>query len=318
MRSRVPIRRPLLSVPLMLALTLCGCGTTRSTDTSRTATEQLLISDAVDRAVSDVNFRVLAGKKVYLDSQFLKVANPVDHQFADNQYLTSTLRQHLLASGCVLAEKREDADYVVEVRSGALGTDRHELLYGIPATNLGTLSPVPGVPAAIPEIPFAKRTSQRGVAKLAVFAYERETGEPVWQSGVSQYTSNSRNVWVLGIGPFQSGTIYRGTNFAGREIPNPLAEGHARSNEPVWVTKEARFQDDVVEQLASSPRDDVDAHPPVVAATPRPSAVSSAPPALPAPASSRPEVTAGFTQPEPQGRITGAQAAASPIGSHAE
>jgi hypothetical protein len=236
---------------LVLLSALAGCGTTRSTDTSRTATEQLLISDAVDRAVSDINFRVLAGRKVHLDPQFLKVANPVDHQFADNQYLTSTLRQHLLASGCVLEEKREDADFIVEVRSGALGTDRHELLYGIPATNLGALAPVPGVPTAIPEIPFAKRTSQRGVAKLAVFAYERATGEPVWQSGVSQYASNSRNVWVLGIGPFQSGTIFRGTNFAGRELPNPLAAHANDERGPVWVTKEARFGEEAAQRLAS-------------------------------------------------------------------
>ena len=33
-----------------------GCGTTRSSDTLRTATEQLLISDAVDRAIQSVNF----------------------------------------------------------------------------------------------------------------------------------------------------------------------------------------------------------------------------------------------------------------------
>ncbi|RIK71980.1 MAG: hypothetical protein DCC68_26890, partial [Planctomycetota bacterium] len=272
-----------------------------------------LISDAVDRAVSDINFRVLAGRRVFFDPQYLKVANA-----DDNQYLTSTLRQHLLSCGCVLAEKREDAEYIVEARSGAVGTDRHDLLYGLPATNLGSFAPVPGVPAAIPEIPLAKRTSQRGVAKLAVFAYERESGEPVWQSGVSQYTSNSRNVWVLGVGPFQSGTIYRGTNFAGREIPNPLAEGHAPSNDPVWVTKEARFQDDVVERLASSPHDRSDAHPPVAAATPRPSApptVSSAPPA---PAPSRPETTAGFTQPETQGRITGVQPGGPPIRGHGQ
>ncbi len=245
-------RRPQFGLLAALLLAgFAGCGTTRSTDTSRTATEQLLISDAVDRAVSEVNFRVLAGKKVYLDSQFLKVANPVDHQFADNQYLTSTLRQHLLASGCILSEKQDESEYIVEVRSGALGTDRHELLYGLPATNLGALAPVPGVPAAIPEIPLAKRTAQRGVAKLAVFAYERTSGEPVWQSGVSQYTSSSRNIWVFGIGPFQSGTIFRGTNFAGRELPNPLATDGGEHPHPVWVTKEARFNDDVIQRLAS-------------------------------------------------------------------
>jgi hypothetical protein len=281
---------------------LAGCGTTRSTDTSRTATEQLLISDAVDRAVSEINFRVLAGRKVYFDPQYLKVANA-----DDNQYLTSTLRQHLLASGCVLSEKREDAEYVVEARSGAVGTDRHDLLYGLPATNLGTISPVPGVPAAIPEIPFAKRTSQRGVAKLAVFAYERDSGEPIWQSGVSQYTSNSRNVWVLGVGPFQSGTIYRGTNFAGREIPNPLAENHIQSKEPVWVTKEARFRDDVIERLAATEIPALSV--PADLASTKPAAPST-PASATEPPASMPETPARYD--EPQGRITDAQATGQP------
>jgi hypothetical protein len=275
---------------------LAGCGTTRSTDTSRTATEQLLISDAVDRAVSVINFRVLAGRKVYFDPQYLKVANA-----DDNQYLTSTLRQHLLASGCILADKSDEAEYIVEARSGAIGTDRHELLYGIPATNLGTISPVPGVPAAIPEIPFAKRTSQRGVAKLAVFAYERQSGEPIWQSGVSQFTSNSRNVWVLGIGPFQSGTIFRGTNFAGREIPNPLAESHAQSKDPVWVTKEARFRDDAIGRLAET---DV---PALSAPADFASSKPAAKPAATSPATPRTEIPASYE--EPQARITGAKAA---------
>jgi len=289
----------LFAATLMAAF--AGCGTTRSTDTSRTATEQLLISDAVDRAVSEVNFRVLAGKKVYLDPQFLKVANPADHQFTDNQYLTSTLRQHLLASGCILAEKQDDSEYIVEVRSGAIGTDRHELLYGLPATNLGALAPVPGVPAAIPEIPFAKRTAQRGVAKLAVFAYERTSGEPVWQSGVSQYTSSSRNIWVLGIGPFQSGTIFRGTNFAGRELPNPLASGHGDQHQPVWVTKEARFRDDVIERLASHKSD----APIIPPATP--------PTALPSAVTPRAEMPAVYEQP-PQAKIVDVAPATAPKG----
>jgi hypothetical protein len=293
------VLRFLWCVPLVGLL--AGCGTTRSTDTSRTATEQLLISDAVDRAVSEINFRVLAGRNVYFDPQYLKVANA-----DDNQYLTSTLRQHLLASGCVLSEKREEAEFIVEARSGAIGTDRHELLYGIPATNLGTISPVPGVPAAIPEIPFAKRTSQRGVAKLAVFAYERQSGEPVWQSGVSQYTSNSRNVWVLGIGPFQSGTIFRGTNFAGREIPNPLAESHSPSKDPVWVTKEARFRDDVIGRLAETDVPALSA--PADLASTKTDAKASA--TQPPHATPRAEIPARYD--EPQARITGAQPAGQP------
>jgi len=52
----------LLSI-LLLAATWAGCGTTRFTDTARTATEQLLITDSIDRAVSRLDFRSLAGKR---------------------------------------------------------------------------------------------------------------------------------------------------------------------------------------------------------------------------------------------------------------
>ena len=45
--------RSLFNLAALLATALAGCGTTRSTDTGRTATEQLLISDAIDRAVHE-------------------------------------------------------------------------------------------------------------------------------------------------------------------------------------------------------------------------------------------------------------------------
>jgi hypothetical protein len=278
-------RRPSHLISFGLALTLAGCGTTRWTDTSRTGTEQLLLSDAVDRAVSEVNFRVLAGKTVYFDQQFLKLTNPV-YNFDDNHYLISSLRQQLLACGCTLKEKKEDAEFVVEARAGAIGTDRHDLLYGLPATNLPSLAPIPGMPSAIPEIPLAKRTAQRGVAKIAVYAYHRDSGRAVWQSGVNQVASDAKNTWVFGIGPFQSGSIFRGTAFAGRELSNPLArsDGDGRDSRPVWTTKEAFFEDPTRAQMAQ--RDLVVAPPPLAPTTPQPAA---APPAKESPAKVPPE-----------------------------
>ena len=190
---------------------LAGCGTTRSTDTARTATEQLLISDAIDRAVQTVNVQSLSGQTVYLDDSRLG-------DVIDRNYLVSTLRQHLLASGCQLRAERDQADFVVEARAGAVGTDRNDLLFGIPSMNVPQILPVQPMPAAIPEVPFAKRRDQRGIAKIAVFAYHRETGMPVWQSGIAHQESSANDVWILGAGPFQRGTIYEGTEFAGKAL----------------------------------------------------------------------------------------------------
>jgi hypothetical protein len=193
----------------MVLPVLIGCGTTRSTDTMRTATEQLLISDAIDRAVQEVDFRPLSGQTVYLDSSMLE-------DVTDRNYLVSTVRQHLLASGCTLRNERDEADFIVEARAGAVGTDRNDLLFGIPATNVPQILPLQGMPAAIPEVPLAKRRDQRGIAKISMFAYHRESGHPVWQSGLAVRESSSNDVWVFGAGPFEHGTLHKSTMVVAR------------------------------------------------------------------------------------------------------
>jgi hypothetical protein len=193
------------------ALAAAGCGSTRTSNTMRTATEQMLISDAIDRTVDTIDFTPLAAQSVYFDDSKLT-------DVVDKGYLVSSLRQHMLASGCVLKDNRDEADYIVEPRAGAVGTDNHDLLFGVPALQLPQVPAATTVPAAIPEIPFAKRRDQRGVAKIAVFAYRRDSGEPVWQSGIVVNTSTANDIWVFGAGPFQRGTIYDRPQFAGKVI----------------------------------------------------------------------------------------------------
>jgi hypothetical protein len=219
---------------IILLLAATGCGTSKWTDTGRSATEQLLITDAMDRAVSDLEFRALAGKTVFVDSTALK-------KITDCEYLISCLRQHMLASGCVVKDDKNDADYIVEVRAGAVGTDRHDLLYGVPSVSIPTVVPVSGIPSQIPEIPIIKKTDQRAVVKLSLFAYNQKTGRPVWQSGAVPQESNAKAVWVLGAGPFQRGSIYDGTEFAGNKLNMPLVDIYKSSENHVSVADEAYF-----------------------------------------------------------------------------
>jgi len=237
---------------ILVGLACVGCGTTKWTDTTRTATEQLLLSDSMERAVSRIDFRSIAGKKVYLDT------TPIAST-TDNAYLASLIRQHMLASGAILKEKREEADYIVELRAGAVGTDRHDLLFGVPALTL-PVAPVPGVPSQIPEIPLVKRTDQRAVSKISVFVYNRSTGRIVWQSGVIPEESRAKAVWFLGAGPFQRGSIYNGTKFAGDRLNIPLIDLNAAlgsERSPVSVAEEAYFvepraNDSLAEKLGNS------------------------------------------------------------------
>ncbi len=213
--DRVPARALTWLPALALALVV-GCGTTRVTNTQRAATEQLLVSNAIDQSVSQLDFRALAGKPIFFDAQYLAPG-------ADHGYVVSSLRQQLLASGCLLQESRAEATYVVEARSGGIGTDQYSLLFGVPQMNVPSV--MPGQPSLIPEIPLAKKTDQKGVAKIAVFAYNRRTGRPVWQSGVVQAEGTSKDTWVLGAGPFRRGTLGEATDIAGAQVSIPLLSG---------------------------------------------------------------------------------------------
>jgi hypothetical protein len=228
-RTAIRLQSTLACTALLFGLA-AGCGTTRMTDTQRTATEQLLVSKAIDQAVMEVDFSELTGKPVFFDTQYLDGA-------VDRGYLVSSLRQQLLFRGCLLQEDRNKATYVVEVRSGGIGTDRHALLVGIPQMNVPAF--MPGQPSQIPEIPLAKKTDQEGVAKLAIFAYNRLTGQLVWQSGVVKATSTSKDTWVFGAGPFQQGSIRSGTELAGEPLPRLFEKGDATGEVAPAVAKGA-------------------------------------------------------------------------------
>lgn len=196
----------------LLVFLATGCGTTKMTDSPRAATEMLLVSQAVDYAVAKIDFSPLSGQAVFLDTSAL------EKDVVDKGYLISLVRQQLLAHGALLQEERPRALYVVELRAGAVGTDRHSVMVGTPAVSLPSV--VPGIPTSIPEIALMKKNDQRGVAKIGVFAYNRVTGRAVWQSGSVESTSRIKDTWVFGAGPFTRGTIRQGAELAGEPIPN--------------------------------------------------------------------------------------------------
>ena len=209
MRPRLIVRR---ISGLVLALLLAGCGTTKMTDTPRSATEMLLVSQAVDYAVARIDFAPLKGQPVYLD------VTPLDAGVVDKGYLVSSVRQQLLAHGALIQEDKWRATYVVELRAGAVGTDRHSVMLGTPAVSLPSV--VPGIPTSVPEIALMKKSDQRGVAKIGVFAYNRITGRAVWQSGTVESSSQLKDTWVFGAGPFTRGTIRQRPEIAGEPLPD--------------------------------------------------------------------------------------------------
>src|SRR4029079_17358683 len=105
----------------------------------------------------------------------------------------------------------------------------YSVLVGIPQTTVPQT--LPGIPAGtIPEMSLLKKTRQEGIAKLALFAYDRASGQYVWSSGPVIATSSAKDLYVGGVGPIQGGTIRGGTKFIGTKIPMPsdaLGSGHS-------------------------------------------------------------------------------------------
>jgi hypothetical protein len=179
----------------------------------------LLLTNAWDSALAKVDFRPLTGVPVYIDTTNVSAV--------DQGWVVSSLRQALLTQGALLRAKPEQAQWIVEARVGAYGTDAYNAMVGIPQTTVPpTLTGMPT--GTIPEIALFKKSHQEAVAKLALFAYDRASGQLVWSSGTILATSSARDLYVGGVGPIQGGTIRGGTKFIGTKIPMPsdaLASG---------------------------------------------------------------------------------------------
>ena len=236
----------LLFVAAPWLASLVGCGTTRE----YSATEQLVLSDAVDRSISRIDFRPLSGRKVYLDTSYLRQIK--GDMFVNAEYVTSALRQQIVAAGCLIQDASADADVIIEARIGTLGADDHRVTFGIPQNNAlsAASSLIPGAPQipTIPEIALARREAREAAAKVAAFAYDRETRAPIWQSGVDSAMSTARDTWVMGVGPFQGGSIREQTKLAGSTLrfgEKSATGSPARffDRPPVDYTAEVRFQE---------------------------------------------------------------------------
>ena len=72
---------------------------------------------------------------------------------------------HFAEIGANLTENTEQANYVAEISSGALGTEYKSSLLGIPSI------PIPNSPTPFPKLSLARGVEQTGIAKLLVLVH---------------------------------------------------------------------------------------------------------------------------------------------------
>jgi hypothetical protein len=175
---------------ILLLLCLSNCTTVATSNPPRTATEEMLISTAAERASSRLSIQIPQNTKVFIDSG--------NFEGTDSKYAISAIRGRLLQKGLLLVDDKKNADVIVEIRSGALSIDHKTFLIGIPQFNV----PVPfaSAPLTFPEIAFYSSDAQKGVAKFADSAYYVKQGtlaaEDDPQYGFSYNTKKTAMIFV--------------------------------------------------------------------------------------------------------------------------
>ena len=157
-----------------LAFLLAACTTVRQTEPQRSATEEMLISSAADRAVDELKLDV-RGKTVFVDAS--------NYKGLDAEYTVAAVHTQMLKNGARLVAHRKTADLVIEMRNGAQSVDQHEFLIGTPSFSVPI--PLTGNALTIPEIALYSKKQDIGVSKLAVAAYDSRgdydaSGGPVY------------------------------------------------------------------------------------------------------------------------------------------
>ena len=193
---RIPrtLTRPLTLALALLAGLASGCvNKQRMTQPAQSVGEQLLLSTAIDRTLSELDMEAigrLKGFKVYLSTTYLKAL--------DQEYLIGSLRDLLFSSGVLVLDDPEQAQMIVEVRSGANSLDSATVTAGI-AEDQALPNPVTGAPVALPELALFKKENNVSVTTVALVAYHADTRVHVFSSGTLLGGAYDRHYQILGL-----------------------------------------------------------------------------------------------------------------------
>lgn len=158
------------ALPIVAIALLAGaCASTSETYPARTATEQLLVARAADRAVEGLILPIPAGSRVFVDATYFQAENAA--------YGVSAIRNALSDAGYALVSGKDEADAVFELRAGALSLEQMRRVFGLPDMRVPINDSFNVV--SVPELSIYSRRDRVGVAEFSGFLYEPETGAPL-------------------------------------------------------------------------------------------------------------------------------------------
>jgi hypothetical protein len=228
MQFECAIERPLRALAIVLVMAVAGgCTSIKTTGTSRSGTEQLLLTGTWDSALCSVDFQPLAGARVYLDPQYVTVT--------DKPWVLSSLRRAMARQGVLLENSKERAQVIIEPSIGAYGTDERTCSSGLPSvgvvpTMFGSASLAGSSSgtstSSSSALTLSQTTKQDAVVKAALFAYDAKSGRMVWESGPILSAHGVRDHFFLNSGPYRVSSL--------PEVERYPAEAQARTSRRFW------------------------------------------------------------------------------------
>ena len=153
------------------AFVLSACSTTQKvTNSARTATEQLLISEAVTRSLPkqiDLPFPIPRGAVVKLDVTGLT---------ADKDMAKGVIAGWLGMLGYTVQDGPENASHRINILLDSLGTEVGSTFFGIPPVQASL------IPISLPELALYKAEHQSGYARFHLDVFEMPSGRFVGSS----------------------------------------------------------------------------------------------------------------------------------------
>ena len=167
----------------LLILLVSGCAFSRPpSQTVRTATEQLLLSQAIERSLHDLSLPLAEGSTVMIETVGFAVP-PTAFIPADMNYARDTVAGRLGRLGFRIHPKNEEPQYIVRVLVQSLGTVQGETFIGIPSVAV--------LGFALPELTLYKAQFQSGYMRYSIDVFESATGRFIrstpWDTGSSYY-----------------------------------------------------------------------------------------------------------------------------------
>jgi hypothetical protein len=161
---------------IALGLSLGGCAnySIKINGSERAGAEQLLLTGTSDRAVESVDFRPLAGAKVYLDTERIKAD--------DEGWVIFSLRRAMARQCLLLVGEKKEAQVIVEAALGAYGTDEVDRQLTIPFLSTSPIM-MPFSTSGLSPQAISRKNKQDAVVKLALTAFDAKSHRLVWESG---------------------------------------------------------------------------------------------------------------------------------------